>query len=157
MSSSDRPRVFFVFDASRRPLTLALLSSLIPSPSIAARSGVTKGVTAPLPGGGLISGLSFVFSTSAATPLSPGAIPQEVAALHISVGHSSPYSISTQIGILRKLLLGKAPDEEGWWKKVQEGEIPLVVATEKADVIARLLVVKSGTLSSLSSSDSSLG
>lgn len=113
--------------------------------SIAARFGVTKGVTPSQSRGGLVSGLSCVFSTSAATPLSSGAILQEVAALHVNIGHSSPYSISTQIGILRKLLLGKTPDEVGWWKKDREGELPLVVDTDKADIIARLLVVKSGT------------
>lgn len=143
----SRRQSFLLSTRRSRSLSLPLLtpfSFLLPSlRSIAAKFGVTKGVTAPSSRGGLISGLSFVFSTSAATPLSPGAILQEVAALHVTVGHGgSPYSISTQISMLRKLLLGKTPDEEGWWEKAASGELPLVVAVEKADIIARLLVVK---------------
>lgn len=67
-------------------------------------------------------------------------------AVHVSIGfeEGSEVSVSTQIGVLRKLLLGgeKVVDEGGWWKRVREGEMPLVVRSDKADVIARLIKLK---------------
>jgi hypothetical protein len=64
------------------------------------------GVTAPS-SNGLIAGLSTVFSTGAAHRLENEAVIQNVAALHVQIGHSgSGPSVSTQIATLRNLLLG---------------------------------------------------
>jgi len=117
-------------------------SLLFRRPRIAAKFGVTKAITAP--SSAFIHGLSFAFSPRAANPLSPNAILQEVTALHLIVGHAYglDLSISTQIGVLRKLLKGKTKDEGGWWKKVAEGELPVVIETHKADIIARLILLK---------------
>ncbi|CED83667.1 Metal-dependent hydrolase, composite domain [Phaffia rhodozyma] len=108
---------------------------------IAALSGVSVGVVAP-DSSSLVSGVSFAFDTAADGPLSPRAIRSEAVALHVNVGHGFSSSISNQIGQLRKLLLGKTPDADGWWKKATQGEIPLVVAVDKADIIARLIQLK---------------
>ena len=57
--------------------------------------------------GGMFEGLSAVFSTGATNALSPGAIIQEVAALHFVVEHDGTASISTKIAVLRNLFLNQ--------------------------------------------------
>jgi hypothetical protein len=65
------------------------------------------GITAPS-SNGLIVGLSTIFSTGAAHRLEDGAIIQDVAALHVQIGHSNKGpSVSTQIAALRNILLGE--------------------------------------------------
>ncbi|KAG6832611.1 hypothetical protein H0H92_014447 [Tricholoma furcatifolium] len=76
---------------------------------LAYRAGVTRAVVAPS-SRGFLSGLSTIFSTGAAHKLAPGAVVQNVAALHVSVGDSS-VSVSTQIATLRRLLLGEGQGE----------------------------------------------
>ncbi len=71
--------------------------------------GVTVGITAPT-SYGLLSGLSVAFSTGSPHKLAPGAVLQDVAALHVAAG-SSALSVSTQIAALRNLLLGGAVGE----------------------------------------------
>lgn len=116
--------------------------------SIAAKFGVTKAITAPE--SSFIHGLSFAFSPRAPHYLAPNAILQEVTALHLTVGHSYglDLSISTQIAVLRKLLQGKTKDEGRWWEKVARGELPVVIKTHKADIIARLIALKGESLAS---------
>lgn len=64
------------------------------------------GITAPS-SSGLVAGLSTVFSTGAAHRLENGAVIQDVAALHVQIGHSNKGpSVSTQIAALRNMLLG---------------------------------------------------
>lgn len=76
--------------------------------SLAYRAGVTLGVTAPKSNGFLV-GLSTSFSTGAAHSLEKGAVLEDVTALHITIGHSSPTpSVSTQVAALRRLLQGEA-------------------------------------------------
>jgi hypothetical protein len=83
-----------------------------------------------------------------------------VAGLHVTIRHSEETpGISTQIALLRKLLLGGGEgDARGWWKAAAEvrdivsvvgglmtafqGRIPLVVEAHSADVIAILLLLK---------------
>jgi hypothetical protein len=77
------------------------------------QAGVTTGITAPS-SRGFLSGLSTAFATGASHKLEKGAVVQEVASLHIKVGHSSSSpSVSTQIAALRKLLGGGAMGELG--------------------------------------------
>lgn len=54
--------------------------------------------------------MSTAFSTGAAHALEEGAVIQDIAALHVNIGHwgSRSPSVSSQIAALRHLLLGAA-------------------------------------------------
>ncbi|KAJ7636950.1 carbohydrate esterase family 9 protein [Roridomyces roridus] len=109
---------------------------------LAYRNGVTSAVVAPT-SRGFLSGLSAVFSTSAAHKLVDGAVIQEVTAIHVTLSLSSGISVSTQIATLRGLLLGGGEGEIGqYFGDVAAGKIPLVVNAESADIIASLVVLK---------------
>ena len=83
--------------------------------SLAYRSGVTTGITAPK-SRGIISGLSGAFDLGAPHKLAKGAIVQEVVAVHVSVGHmGATPSISSQVAALRRLLQGEGVGEVGKW------------------------------------------
>ncbi|KAI6021404.1 composite domain of metallo-dependent hydrolase [Pisolithus microcarpus] len=108
---------------------------------LAYRAGVTSAVTAPA-SKGLVAGLSTVFSTGAAHGLQGGAVVQDVAALHVSIGRrwSGSPSVSTQIAALRNLLLHS--NEGTPFDQAAKGEIPLVVETANVDIIVSLLKLK---------------
>jgi len=91
-----------------------------------------------------LGGLSAAFSLGSPIRLTTGAIIKPVAALHVSiVDYVKKPSISTQIAVLRSLLLGKGEGDVGaYFNKAAKGEIPLVIDTENADVIATLLSLK---------------
>lgn len=89
------------------------------------------------------------------------------AALHLTIGHdsSAPPSISTQIGVLRRLLLGSvslesltkafngpesAHDEPDYFALAAYGALPLVVNVWKADHMATLIHLKDEVESSVS-------
>ncbi|TFK54416.1 composite domain of metallo-dependent hydrolase [Heliocybe sulcata] len=110
---------------------------------IAYRSGVTTAISAPR-STGFLSGLSVAFSTGAGHKLEKGAVVQDVAAVHVSVGHGSAYpSVSTQVAALRRLLKGEVGGEVGaWFGKVAEGKVPLVVDVQNADIMATLIRLK---------------
>lgn len=68
----------------------------------------------------MISGLSVAFSNGARHSLEEGAIVQDVTALHVKISplEKKP-SLSTQIGLLRQILL--SPDDShvtGWFRRV---------------------------------------
>ncbi|KAH9474485.1 hypothetical protein JR316_0012944 [Psilocybe cubensis] len=108
---------------------------------LAYRSGVTLGVTAPT-SSGLISGLGTAFNTGSPHKLATGAVLQEETALHVSVG-SSAISVSTQIGVLRSLLHGEGKGNLGAsFSRVIEGQIPLVIQVNNADIMASLIDLK---------------
>ena len=73
-------------------------------------AGVTYAVVSLAPYSGLIGGLSATVRTGARHALEKGAIIQEVTALHATIERdpwASEYvSVSTQIGVLRNLMLG---------------------------------------------------
>lgn len=73
-------------------------------------AGVTYAVTSLAVRSGLIGGLSATIRTGARHALEKGAIVQEVTALHVTIERdpwdSGYVSISTQINVLRNLLLG---------------------------------------------------
>jgi hypothetical protein len=79
-----------------------------------------------------------------------GAIVQDVVALHVVLGRSSPLlpksvSVSTQIAALRRLLYGwESTDKETgiWFRKAAEGVVPLVIEVDNADIMASLLILK---------------
>ncbi|TFK22333.1 hypothetical protein FA15DRAFT_706442 [Coprinopsis marcescibilis] len=97
-----------------------------------------------------LSGLSTAFRTGAAHAMEPGAIVQEVVALHVVLGRTHPMmqttvSVSTQIAGLRRLLHGwESRDKETgyWFRKAAEGVVPLVVEVDSADIMASLLILK---------------
>ncbi|GAA5854825.1 hypothetical protein JCM8547_004085 [Rhodosporidiobolus lusitaniae] len=123
---------------------------------VAEEAGVGKAVTFPQ-GDGFSIGVSTAFRTSAANVLEQGAVLQEVTALHVRVGHGnkgtpSTPSISTQIAYLRSLLLAPLQQdsdersstsfETDYFSLVTRGKLPLVVHTDKADIIAGLINLK---------------
>ncbi|KAG6900265.1 hypothetical protein C0993_000718 [Termitomyces sp. T159_Od127] len=109
---------------------------------LAFRAGVTSAITAPTHKN-FLSGLGVSFSLGATNGLEAGAVIQDVAGLHVTVKHLSKPSVSSQIAALRRLLLGEHDSAVGFWfKKVVEGEIPLVVEAHSADIIATLIVLK---------------
>ena len=89
--------------------------------SLAYRAGVTTGITAPSHTK-FFSGLGTSFSTGVAHKLQRGSINKEVTALHVTVSHFGTPSVSTQIGVLRRLLLAESDEGEAgqWWKKARE-------------------------------------
>ncbi|KAF8500595.1 carbohydrate esterase family 9 protein [Hysterangium stoloniferum] len=107
-------------------------------------SGVTTAITAPAHSG-VFSGYSTFFSTGAAHKLEKGAVLRHTTALHVTIGYSSngSPSVSTQIATLRRLLLGGGEgDLKAAFATVTDGDIPLVVSAESADVIATLVHLK---------------
>ncbi|KAG8916313.1 hypothetical protein FRC02_004050 [Tulasnella sp. 418] len=119
---------------------------------LAYRSGVTSAITAPV-SSSYIGGLSTCFRTGSMSVLEDGAMIQDVVAVHATVGRISVYnealdkgtktSISTQIGMLRSLLLGRQKTELGeWYRRVAMGETPLVINVAKADYMAALINLK---------------
>ncbi|KJA29058.1 hypothetical protein HYPSUDRAFT_211640 [Hypholoma sublateritium FD-334 SS-4] len=108
------------------------------------RAGVTMGVTSPL-GGSFLSGLGVFFNLGAGNKLDEGAVVQDVTAVHVSLHHSEigKPSVSTQIAVLRRLLLQPMDGDIGeWFGQVKTGQMPLVVETHSADIIATLLILK---------------
>ena len=72
-----------------------------------------------------IAGLSVTFRTGTAHALERGSIIKQVTALHVVLSRTAPSasagqtSVSTQIAVLRRLLLNSEPDdtETGYWFK----------------------------------------
>ncbi|KAK6996805.1 composite domain of metallo-dependent hydrolase, partial [Favolaschia claudopus] len=106
---------------------------------LAYRAGVTTAVVAPM-GYDFMRGVGTAFATGASGALASNAIVQAETAMHIAIHPSMVASVSTQIATLRKLLL--VDDSEGPWRRVRNGEIPLVVAVHSADIMATLLQLK---------------
>ncbi|KAF8893823.1 carbohydrate esterase family 9 protein [Infundibulicybe gibba] len=110
---------------------------------LAYRAGVTTAITAPSHQK-FYAGLGAFFSLGASQKLENGALIQDVTSVHVSIKHlSETPSISTQVATLRRLLLGPLEGSSGnWFRRVREGEIPLVVEAHSADVIATLILLK---------------
>jgi len=106
---------------------------------LAYRSGVTMAVTAPS-GSGFWRGLSVAFHTGAKNALQKGAIVQDVASLHVGLRKGDTASVSTEIAVLRRLLLSGEPGSA--FAAAAQGDIPLVVDVENADIIATLVRLK---------------
>ncbi|CAK5276446.1 unnamed protein product [Mycena citricolor] len=101
------------------------------------RYGVTTAVVAPQ-GYGFLQGLGVAFDTGSPHALAPGAIVQSETALHISMRSGMGASVSTQVATLRRMLSAG----EGPWIRVREGEIPLVIKVDSADIMATVLALK---------------
>lgn len=71
--------------------------------------------------GGFFGGLSVHFSLGTNDKLDKGALLQDVVALHVSIIFGQRASVSTQIALLRQLLLRPAADDMGsWFNKAAE-------------------------------------
>ncbi|KAH0826552.1 hypothetical protein J3R83DRAFT_4906 [Lanmaoa asiatica] len=110
---------------------------------LAYRAGVSTAITSPI-SGGLLGGLGTYFSLAAKHKLENEAVLNDVTAVHVSVLHrGGGQSVSTQIAVLRHLLLGPYTGERGAsFEAVVKGELPLVVNVKNADIIASLLKLK---------------
>ncbi|KAJ4473612.1 carbohydrate esterase family 9 protein [Lentinula aciculospora] len=104
---------------------------------MAYRSGVTTAITAP-EHNQFFFGLGTCFSTGASHKLEPNALPQEITALHTAITYNAASSVSTQISVLRRLLL----EANGAFSKVASGQMTLVVEVGNADAIATLISLK---------------
>ncbi|KAJ7268559.1 hypothetical protein C8J57DRAFT_1325544 [Mycena rebaudengoi] len=98
------------------------------------RAGVTAAAVAPM-GSGFLQGLGTAFRVGAGNAAQT--------ALHVSLHSSMSASVSTQIAVLRRLLITSADAETGTWSRVKRGEIPLVIRVHNADIMASLLRLKS--------------
>ena len=126
---------------------------------LAYRNGVTTAVTAPS-GNGFLQGVSTAFSAGSSNALAQGAVIQDETALHIMISFSLAPSVSTQIAALRYQLFESSLKHWVRVRKVNcrpfcytyflhfsffishQGEIPLVVNVESADIMATLVNLK---------------
>jgi len=105
------------------------------------RAGVTAAVVAPR-GEGLLSGHAVAFATGASHRLETGAVLHTSAGVHVSIRHcDSGPSVSTQVGMLRSLLLQTHAESETF-VDVLKGKTPLVIKADNADIIAALIELK---------------
>jgi len=72
---------------------------------------------------------------------------QEEVALHFAIGHDSrggsTPSVSSQIALLRKILVASANETDSIYGRAANGKIPLAITAQNKDVIAHLLKLKS--------------
>ncbi|KAI0266867.1 carbohydrate esterase family 9 protein [Gloeopeniophorella convolvens] len=116
---------------------------------LAYRAGVTRAITVPSHAG-FLGGLGVEFSLGARHKLEHGAVLQDVTGLHLAiVGGGRQPSVSTQIALLRRILLAaylngpaQGDDSSEHFADVVTGRIPLIIETHSADVIATLIEVK---------------
>lgn len=120
---------------------------------VAYRSGVTA-ATSYLTGPQgayprVVLGLSTTFRTGSAHSMQYGAVIQDVTALHISIAMPTVgkdhVGVSDQVAALRRLLFGwESTDTETglWFKRAAEGEVPLVINVNNADIMTTLLLLK---------------
>lgn len=109
---------------------------------LAYRAGVTAGISSPM-SSGFLSGLGTAFSTGVFHKLSPGAVLQEETAVHVTIGAFTKPSVSTQIGLLRRLLNGEGSGALGEaFGMIVKGELPLVINVDSADIMATLIKLK---------------
>ncbi|KIY68393.1 hypothetical protein CYLTODRAFT_421612 [Cylindrobasidium torrendii FP15055 ss-10] len=109
---------------------------------IAYRAGVTNAV-ATARRNSAPAGMGAAISTGAKHKLEKGALIAEDASFHISMSMNFDESVSTMIGSLRYLLSGSAGGEIGAiFERIVNGELPLVVTVNNADIMASLVSLK---------------
>lgn len=109
---------------------------------IAYKNGVTRGVVHPIETG-VFGGISYAYDPSARHALDGGILHRETA-MHIKLSENNKISSAAVVGVLRKLLMDETDksDLQRYFKKIARGEIPLVVAVHRADLMASLLNLK---------------
>lgn len=87
---------------------------------------VTSAVTAPAHKA-FAAGLGVSFSLGALNKLEKNAMIQEITGLHVSIGHFTRPSVSSQVATLRRLLLGPATGAVGaYFDKVKSVRVIFV-------------------------------
>lgn len=76
---------------------------------LAYRHGVTVAVSAPIHSS-FLGGLSTAFSLGSPHKLEEGAVVQDVVAVHVKIAPEGVPSVSTQVAVLRNLLLRPSGD-----------------------------------------------
>lgn len=90
---------------------------------------MTSAVTAPVHQA-FIGGLGVFFSLGALNKMEKNAVIQDIAGLHVSIGHFSSPSVSSQIATLRRLLLEPSTGTMGtFFHKVKQVSSFLVVGS----------------------------
>ena len=109
-------------------------------------AGILNIITPPL-SGGFLQGVSAAFKSGGKSVLEKGAVVQEEVALHFAIGHDSrggsTPSVSSQIALLRKILVASANETDSIYGRAANGKIPLAITAQNKDVIAHLLKLKS--------------
>ncbi|KAK7444035.1 hypothetical protein VKT23_015432 [Stygiomarasmius scandens] len=111
---------------------------------LAYQAGVTKAITPPsgANSGKFLLGLSVGFHTGAADALDAHgeleAVIKDEVGLHVSIQHGTSVGVSTQVGVLRKLVLGGG----GSWEDVRKGNLPFIIHVDNADIMATLTILK---------------
>lgn len=105
-------------------------------------SGVTTVVAEPQVQGPF-GGISAQMDTGARTVLDPHSLRASDVALHLALEHESNEvpAVSTQLALVRAQL-----DEPSSlpWRRVADGSLPLVVATDSEQIVAQLVLLKRG-------------
>jgi hypothetical protein len=108
-------------------------------------AGILNIITAPL-STSFLQGVSVAFNSGAKSILEKGAIIQEEVALHFLISHGTrgpiTPSISSQIGLLRQILINSANETETIYGRAANGKIPLAITTQNKDIIAHLINLK---------------
>lgn len=103
---------------------------------LAYRHGVTVGIAAPNHAA-FLGGLSVAFSLGARHKLEKGAVVQDVAAVHVTIGRSMGLpSVSTQIATLRRYLLHPSGESGKWFEKVADVSIDWPLPTSELTLLA---------------------
>lgn len=93
---------------------------------------------------GVFGGISYAYDPAARHPLDGGILQRETA-MHIKVSEKAKLSTSTVVGILRKLLMDETTEKsdlQRYFRKIAQGDVPLVVAVNRVDLMASLLNLK---------------
>jgi hypothetical protein len=105
-------------------------------------AGVTRVITPPLHGGGLVLGVSAGFYSGASSVLD--AVWADEVALHVAIGHAAKLKgtrearVSGQLELLKELLEAGA----GSWEEVRGGNLTLVAHVDNRDDIAQMLLLR---------------
>lgn len=117
----------------------------------AAAVGITRVITPPLHGGGILRGVSAAFSPNASSAIS--GIWRSDVALHVVIGQgakgTATPTISGQIQRLSDILNGTWPgadagmgNNDAYFARVAAGTFPLVVYADNSDDITQLVLLK---------------
>jgi len=109
-------------------------------------AGILNVITPPL-SRGFLQGVSVAFKSGRKSVLDQGAVIQEEVALHFAIGHDSrggsTPTVSSQIALLRKILIASVNETDSIYGRAANGKIPLAITAQNKDVIAHLLKMKS--------------
>lgn len=109
-------------------------------------AGILNIITPPL-SRGFLQGVSVAFKSGRKSVLDNGAVIQEEVALHFAIGHDSRGgsipTVSSQIALLRKILVASVNETDSIYGRAANGKIPLAITAQNKDIIGHLLKTKS--------------